>query len=474
MSGLSARNVCQIAVGETADVWSADAALVAEARGRFYQAHRNDVGVDGDILSNEVSDRELTLARKGTSSCKAGNFFEFVQSFGLEVDTESETASCLPTTVNSESDAEDSDDVEAKDEHFEPNGESLVCECDPSLPSIGSALHASGRCTPCGWFWKAQGCRNGQSCSHCHLCPCGELKSRRAARVSELKASGQRRRRTHTRTKVTVEGLDCVTQLAVTPTTASLAQSRNPLRVNEFASNVSLASPTTSKNPQCLNEVAPDGSPAPVAHLRNPQLLNEGASAVSPASVAYSRNPLCLNEVASEVLPASLANLRNPLRLNEVASDVLPASLSKLRNPVRLNEVASREFSPMLVISGSPQQLAQCIRPPPGLSLPSALMTYVEPLTVSPSQSCVPQAEDTGKTESRGAALHSSGQCKPCRWYWKSEGCRHGEECNHCHLCGPGELAARRMAKTAALRLNPLGPMDASAASRKLQLSRLV
>lgn len=181
-----------------------------------------------------------------------------------------------------------------------------------------------------------------------------------------------------------------------------------------------------------------------------------------------------LNEVASEVLPASLANLRNPLRLNEVASDVLPASLSKLRNPVRLNEVASREFSPMLVISGSPQQLAQCIRPPPGLSLPSALMTYVEPLTVSPSQSCVPQAEDTGKTESRGAALHSSGQCKPCRWYWKSEGCRHGEECNHCHLCGPGELAARRMAKTAALRLNPLGPMDASAASRKLQLSRLV
>uniref|UniRef100_A0A7S0ZX83 C3H1-type domain-containing protein n=1 Tax=Noctiluca scintillans TaxID=2966 RepID=A0A7S0ZX83_NOCSC len=453
MSGLSARNVCQIAVAETADVWSADAALVAEARGRFYQAHRNDVGVDGDSLSNEVSDRELVLARKGTASCKVGNLFDFVQSFGLEVDTESETASCLPTTVNSESDAEDPDDVEAKDEHFEANGDSPVCECDPSLPSMGSALHASGRCTPCGWFWKAQGCRNGQSCSHCHLCPCGELKSRRAARVSELKASGQRRRRTHTRTKVTVEGLDCVTQLAVTPTAASLAQSRNPLPLNELASDVSLASLAMSNNPQCLNEVAPDGSPASVAYSRNPQLLNEGASAVSPASVAISRNPL---------------------RLNEVASDVLPASLSKLRNPVRLNEVASPAFSPMLVISGSPQQIAQCIRPPPGLSLPSALMTSVEPLTVSPSQSCVPQAEDTGKTESRGAALHSSGQCKPCRWYWKSEGCRHGEECNHCHLCGPGELAARRMAKTAALRLNPLEPVDVGAASRKLQLSRLV
>jgi len=53
---------------------------------------------------------------------------------------------------------------------------------------------------------------------------------------------------------------------------------------------------------------------------------------------------------------------------------------------------------------------------------------------------------------SKGAALHSTGGCMPCPWFWKPQGCLNGEECLRCHLCPEGELKARRRAKTAELR----------------------
>jgi hypothetical protein len=53
---------------------------------------------------------------------------------------------------------------------------------------------------------------------------------------------------------------------------------------------------------------------------------------------------------------------------------------------------------------------------------------------------------------SRGSAMHGSGGCKPCAWYWKSVGCSKGQDCIYCHLCLEGELKMRRKAKMAALR----------------------
>merc|ERR1712100_382251 len=47
------------------------------------------------------------------------------------------------------------------------------------LPSVGAALHGTGMCKPCGWFHKEGGCRNGQECRHCHLCPASEFKARK-------------------------------------------------------------------------------------------------------------------------------------------------------------------------------------------------------------------------------------------------------------------------------------------------------
>lgn len=58
-------------------------------------------------------------------------------------------------------------------------------------PSNGSALHdGTGRCRPCAWFWKPQGCSNGQGCCHCHMCPEGELKARKKSKVALLRDPG--------------------------------------------------------------------------------------------------------------------------------------------------------------------------------------------------------------------------------------------------------------------------------------------
>jgi len=42
------------------------------------------------------------------------------------------------------------------------------------------AAHAVGQCRPCVWVHKeAGGCRNGDRCKYCHLCPPGEVKRRK-------------------------------------------------------------------------------------------------------------------------------------------------------------------------------------------------------------------------------------------------------------------------------------------------------
>lgn len=55
--------------------------------------------------------------------------------------------------------------------------------------------------------------------------------------------------------------------------------------------------------------------------------------------------------------------------------------------------------------------------------------------------------ESKAPQASRGSALHSVGDCSPCVWCWKPQGCRRGADCCYCHLCPEGELKARKRAK---------------------------
>jgi len=61
-------------------------------------------------------------------------------------------------------------------------------------PSIGSRVHGARQadgspvCQPCAWFYKESGCLNGLTCRYCHLCPHGELKSRKKAKIQRLRS----------------------------------------------------------------------------------------------------------------------------------------------------------------------------------------------------------------------------------------------------------------------------------------------
>lgn len=55
----------------------------------------------------------------------------------------------------------------------------------------GSALHGTGNCNPCAWFWKARGCACGVECDYCHVCPEGELKRRKKLKIAEIKSGAR-------------------------------------------------------------------------------------------------------------------------------------------------------------------------------------------------------------------------------------------------------------------------------------------
>lgn len=55
--------------------------------------------------------------------------------------------------------------------------------------SAGSGEHGKGKCKPCAWFWRAQGCTNRSACMHCHLCPAGEVKARKKNKLASIRRS---------------------------------------------------------------------------------------------------------------------------------------------------------------------------------------------------------------------------------------------------------------------------------------------
>mmetsp|Transcript_114815 Transcript_114815/g.364844 ORF Transcript_114815/g.364844 Transcript_114815/m.364844 type:complete len:526 (-) Transcript_114815:574-2151(-) len=70
-----------------------------------------------------------------------------------------------------------------------------------------------------------------------------------------------------------------------------------------------------------------------------------------------------------------------------------------------------------------------------------------------------------GPAESVGSALHGTGQCRPCAWYWRPGSCQNGAECNHCHTCSEGEIKFRRKGKQVVLRSGSALPRSPSLVS---------
>ena len=48
---------------------------------------------------------------------------------------------------------------------------------------------------------------------------------------------------------------------------------------------------------------------------------------------------------------------------------------------------------------------------------------------------------------SAGSDLHILGKCSPCAWKYRVAGCNNGEICKFCHMCPPGTVKARALAR---------------------------
>jgi len=67
------------------------------------------------------------------------------------------------------------------------NISSFITDCSSDCPSVGSRSHNEGLCNPCAWYHHKDGCRHGESCEYCHLCPVGEIKRRKKEKQRVLK-----------------------------------------------------------------------------------------------------------------------------------------------------------------------------------------------------------------------------------------------------------------------------------------------
>jgi len=84
---------------------------------------------------------------------------------------------------------------------------------------------------------------------------------------------------------------------------------------------------------------------------------------------------------------------------------------------------------------------------------PNTVATVIQAAT-QPAMVTVAAADGSPSSQlpSVGSSLHGTGQCRPCAWFHKPQGCARGWECRHCHACGPDELRNRKKDKVAVLR----------------------
>lgn len=82
----------------------------------------------------------------------------------------------------------ESEEEPAPSQNVQPHALQEEQPSQSQFPSVGSALHSSGTCTPCAWFWKPEGCHNGSKCGRCHLCPKGEVRLRKKGKLAAVKA----------------------------------------------------------------------------------------------------------------------------------------------------------------------------------------------------------------------------------------------------------------------------------------------
>mmetsp|Transcript_54734 Transcript_54734/g.127731 ORF Transcript_54734/g.127731 Transcript_54734/m.127731 type:complete len:613 (-) Transcript_54734:158-1996(-) len=289
------------------------------------------------------------------------------------------------------------------------------------MTSIGSALHGTGECKPCAWFWKPKGCQNGAECRHCHLCPQGEIRQRKKSKDKNAKDDEQ------------VDAGGYLGSLPLEPLKVQLPESHVldlPDLTGDLQEPQKVApSPTSTMGADTLPTFQPPPGLAPASTVPSVGSAEHGTGRCRPCAWLW-RPGGCENGAECRhchLCPEGEIKARRKVkaetaRLEQSEDLTTPMALS-------LAEMLSPEGSDEDAIA--PLRLSDSFLDPFSLTLPLEGSAEQE-ARVFPSE---------------GSRLHGTGYCRPCAWFWKPKGCENGKECRHCHLCPQEEIKHRRKAK---------------------------
>lgn len=142
---------------------------------------------------------------------------------------------------------------------------------------------------------------------------------------------------------------------------------------------------------------------------------------------------------------------------HQAAATMQEACWQGLQGEVQLSQGVQQHFQqgsdgsvlwPIFVMQAPAPQVQQPARLP---SPPEKQQPAAQPARQQPASSHVVPLEVRGPESSAGSALHGTGDCRPCAWFWRPQGCANGRDCQHCHLCPMNEAKERKRLKRATL-----------------------
>lgn len=284
----------------------------------------------------------------------------------------------------------------------------MTLMCDPQCINVGSHLHGTGQCRPCAWFWKAGSCCKGLQCEYCHLCPEGELRTRKQTKLASMRVESDFSKKC---------GLTDIpfgkkySDATTCPTNShkligfddSDDEDEDEYSLAHYTDEIEVFQPPPGLQP-------PTAPPGNFSKSESSSVLHVTFACQSDVSTKQDSDD-ALSSIAS---------------CEEETSD--GASVVELDDDDDDEDDSISAQEPMKVNNLS-------CAPPPGLNLPDC-----------------PPGSFGADNVSVGSSLHASGQCRPCAWYWKPGGCKNGSACRHCHTCPEGSVKALKRGKVALLK----------------------
>ena len=323
----------------------------------------------------------------------------------------------------------------------------------------GSRRHGT-ECNPCAWYWKPQGCQRGSECGYCHLCPEGEVKLRKKAKLAAMRGAASPSSTTSGLSPTLGHKEDADADVEVPDRQPSMSVGAQLHGTGECKPCAWFWKPKGCQNGEecrhchlCLRGEIRQRKKAKDKHA-TPQ--NASSHDLDPSTPM---EPLKV-EIGGEA-QTSMTPLKVNVDMAGVVQKFESLSIGHLQEPQKVAP------SPTSALPDFP-----IIAPPPGLAKSEfgRQESFEQEILSSPLALSLAQMLDEDDANyqaglgafmmgtegadgaahvfpSEGSKLHGSGYCRPCAWFWKPKGCENGSECRHCHLCPQEEIKNRRKAK---------------------------